>query len=144
MCSNYKDKMVVISHEVSMPRERHLELSNRYTICQMPRQQRSGDACQISKRNNNLVIIMMGIPMPVTPYLLLCFLHIFTSISMTKMSSIYWFIYFPCEEVFRADFNYRQVSNIRRTLIGNGIVDNSDVVGASPIGAAPTTSSLST
>ena len=40
--------------------------------------------------------------------------------------------------------NYRQVSNIRRTLIGNKIVDNSDVVGASPVGAAPTTSSLST
>ena len=39
---------------------------------------------------------------------------------------------------------YRQVSNITRTLIGNKIVDNSDVVGASPFGAAPTTSSLST
>ena len=39
---------------------------------------------------------------------------------------------------------YRQVSNIRRTLIGNKIVDNSDVAGASPVGAAPTTSSLST
>ena len=30
---------------------------------------------------------------------------------------------------------YRQVSNIRRTLVGNKIVDNSDVVGASPVGA---------
>ena len=39
---------------------------------------------------------------------------------------------------------YRQVSNIRRTLVGNNIVDISDVVGASPVGAAPTTSSLST
>ena len=39
---------------------------------------------------------------------------------------------------------YRQVSNIRRTLVGNKIVDNSDVVGASPVGAIPTTSSLST
>ena len=39
---------------------------------------------------------------------------------------------------------YRQVSNIRRTLIANKIVDNSDAVGASPVGAAPTTSSLST
>ena len=37
---------------------------------------------------------------------------------------------------------YRQVSNIRRTLVGNYIVDHSDVVGASPVGAAPTTSSL--
>ena len=39
---------------------------------------------------------------------------------------------------------YRQVSNIRRTLVGNGIVDHSDVVGASPVGAALTTSSFST
>ena len=39
---------------------------------------------------------------------------------------------------------YRQVSNIRRTLVGNSIVDHSDVVGASPVGAAPTTSSFST
>ena len=39
---------------------------------------------------------------------------------------------------------YRQVSNIRRTLVGNKIDDHSDVVGASPAGAAPTTSSLST
>ena len=40
--------------------------------------------------------------------------------------------------------SYRQVSNIRRTLVGNKIVDHSDVVGASPVGAAPTTSSFST
>ena len=40
--------------------------------------------------------------------------------------------------------NYRKVSNIRRTLAGNKIVDHSDVVGASPVGAAPTTSSFST
>ena len=39
---------------------------------------------------------------------------------------------------------YRQVSNIRHTLVGNEIVDHSDVVGASPVGAAPTTSSFST
>ena len=38
---------------------------------------------------------------------------------------------------------YRQTSNIRRTLVGNKIIDNSDVVGASPIGAAPNTSSFS-
>ena len=38
---------------------------------------------------------------------------------------------------------YRQTSNISRTLVGNEIVDNSDVVEASPAGAAPTTSSLS-
>ena len=39
---------------------------------------------------------------------------------------------------------YRQVSNIIRTLVGNYIVDHSDVAGASPVGATPTTSSFST
>ena len=37
---------------------------------------------------------------------------------------------------------FRQVSDIRRTSVGNKIVDHSGVVGASPVGAAPTTSSL--
>ena len=39
---------------------------------------------------------------------------------------------------------YRKTSNISRTLVANKIVDNSDVVGASPVGAAPTISSFST
>ena len=39
---------------------------------------------------------------------------------------------------------YRQTFNISRTLGGNKIVDHWDVVGASPVGAAPTTSSIST
>ena len=39
---------------------------------------------------------------------------------------------------------YRKVSNIRRTLVGNKIADYSDVIGASPVGAAPTTSLFST
>ena len=33
---------------------------------------------------------------------------------------------------------YHKTSNISRTLVGNKIVDHSDVVGASPVGAAPT------
>ena len=41
-------------------------------------------------------------------------------------------------------FTYRKTPYIRRTLVGNKIVDHSDVVGASPVGAAPTTSSFST
>ena len=40
--------------------------------------------------------------------------------------------------------SYHQISNISRTLVSNKIVDHSDVVGASPVGAAPTTSSFST
>ena len=39
---------------------------------------------------------------------------------------------------------YLKTSNISHTLVGNKIVDNSDVVGASPVGTAPTTSSFST
>ena len=42
------------------------------------------------------------------------------------------------------DFEYRKTSNILRTFAGNEIDDHSDVVGASPISAAPTTSSFST
>ena len=39
---------------------------------------------------------------------------------------------------------YRKTSNISHTLVGNIIVDYSDVVGASPVGTAPTTSLFST
>ena len=42
------------------------------------------------------------------------------------------------------DATYRETSNISRTLVGNKIVDNSHVVGASPVGAAPTTYSFLT
>ena len=42
------------------------------------------------------------------------------------------------------DLIYHQTFNIRRTLVGNKIVDHSDVVGAAPVGPAPTTSSFST
>ena len=40
--------------------------------------------------------------------------------------------------------NHSQVSNIRCTLVVNQIVDHPDVVEASPVGTAPTTSSFST
>ena len=39
---------------------------------------------------------------------------------------------------------YRQTSNIGLTLVGNEMVDHSEVVGASPVGATPTASSFST
>ena len=39
---------------------------------------------------------------------------------------------------------YCQIFHIGRTLVGNKTVDHSDVVGASPVGPAPTTSSFST
>ena len=40
--------------------------------------------------------------------------------------------------------SYSQITNIRRTLLGTKIDYHSDVVVASPVGAAPTTSSFST
>ena len=39
---------------------------------------------------------------------------------------------------------YRKTPDISCTLVGNKIIDNSEVVGVSPVGAAPTTSSFST
>ena len=39
---------------------------------------------------------------------------------------------------------YRKTANISHTLVGDKVVGNSDVVGALPVGAAPTTSSFST
>ena len=52
-------------------------------------------------------------------------------------------IVFCCALFWNGQKTYRKTSNIRHTLIGNKIVDHSDVVGASPVGAAPTTSSFS-
>ena len=40
--------------------------------------------------------------------------------------------------------SYHQISNIRHALVGNKLVDHLDVVGASPVGAAPSTASFST
>ena len=37
---------------------------------------------------------------------------------------------------------YSKTYNISRNLVGNKTVDNSDVVGTSPVGAAPTTSAF--
>ena len=42
------------------------------------------------------------------------------------------------------NYTWSQTSNRGRTLVGNKIVDHLDEVGASPVGVAPTTSSLST
>ena len=56
-----------------------------------------------------------------------------------------WILYFFFKtEMSQVFETYRKISNISRTSVGNIIVDNSDVVEASPVGAAPTTSSFST
>ena len=46
--------------------------------------------------------------------------------------------------ISQGPMSYHQTSNISRTLVGNKIVDHSNVVEASPVGAAPTTSSFLT
>ena len=61
------------------------------------------------------------------------------------LMSVYFTMYLVRDDLInRWNQIYRQVSDIRRSLEGNKIVDHSDVVGASPVGAAPTTSSFST
>ena len=47
------------------------------------------------------------------------------------------------DQLFQWEIYYRQTSNTSPTLVGNNIADHSDVVGASPVGDAPTTSSYS-
>ena len=54
------------------------------------------------------------------------------------------FLHMTLVIVIEAEVKHRKTSNISRTFVGNDIVDNSDVVGASSVGAAPTTSSFST
>ena len=49
-----------------------------------------------------------------------------------------------CHFFVRTVSGYHKTCNISHTLVGNKIVDHSHVVGASPVGAAPTTSSFST
>ena len=65
----------------------------------------------------------------------------------------WYFVRFEFELSFRGIFHiapdpiihkYHKTSNISRTLVCNKIVDHSDVVGASPAGTAPTTSSYLT
>ena len=59
------------------------------------------------------------------------------------MNSLIKLIFYGTEKIVTF-FEYRKTSNISHTLVGNKIVDRSDVVGASPVGAAPTLSSFST
>ena len=61
-----------------------------------------------------------------------------------KIKGKTWVIYKTWTKAILSISTYHQVSNISCTLEGIDIVDHSDVVGASPVGAAPTTSSFST
>ena len=73
------------------------------------------------------------------------FLHLIPSNSTTSLNIINQKVVDIHSMILLWKHNiYHKTSNIRRTLAGNKIVDHSDVVGASPVGAAPTTSSFST
>ena len=67
-----------------------------------------------------------------------------TSVFNNDFRNTIWFCSQHCSCQWSSRSKYRKISNTRRTLVGNKIVDHSDVVGASPVGAAPTTSSFST
>ena len=54
-----------------------------------------------------------------------------------------FYCYYLCI-MFQMQCDYCQISNISGTLVGNKLVDRSDVVGASSVGTAPTTSSFLT
>ena len=81
--------------------------------------------------------------------------HIYGVICLQKVEETWIFILISQFDTsqdlrFRVSFCFQlpeiincQTSNISYTSVGNKIVDHSDVVGASPVGAAPTTSSFS-
>ena len=60
-----------------------------------------------------------------------------------NLTLIHNFLHSLLSEVDQVNY-YCQISNIRHILVCNKIVDHSDVVGAVPVGAPPTTSSFST
>ena len=65
----------------------------------------------------------------------------FANILMLKTGYFrrYWYA-----EALLAHILSDNLKPLRRTFLGNEIVDHSDVVGASPVGATPTPSSFST
>ena len=64
-----------------------------------------------------------------------------TSHYLNQWWLVYWRIY---ASLGLNELNYHQTSTISCTLVDNNIVDHSDVVWASPVADAPTTSSFST
>ena len=55
--------------------------------------------------------------------------------------SYYWYKSLPNSNITE-QLSSHLLENFSQTLVGNKLVDHWDVVGASPVGAAPTTSSL--
>ena len=75
-------------------------------------------------------------------------LHMKFHMKYIFMWSFMWNCYKISLQVSNVKWNvhieiYRQTSNTSRTSVGDKTVDYADVVGASPVGTAPTTSSFS-
>ena len=71
--------------------------------------------------------------------------YLSTSTSPWKGPQIIWkFINFISGENHTQLKSYHQTSNISHTLVAKKIVDHTDIVGASPVGFAPSPSSFST
>ena len=68
----------------------------------------------------------------------------FLDISLSILHNIWWLSLGSINGWGHHLKGYHQTSNISHTLVGNKLVDHLDVVGASPVGAAPTTSSFLT
>ena len=67
------------------------------------------------------------------------------AVTSPKYSAKVFFLLRGCRPVDMPHVhNYRHTCDIRRTWLGNDIFDHTDVVGASPVGFAATTSSFST
>ena len=71
---------------------------------------------------------------------IISFDHVEINISRSNEKELSCSSWFEIERM--AVYYYRQTSDISCTLVGNKIVGHSDVVGASPVGAAPTISSF--
>ena len=85
-----------------------------------------------------VVITTTPVP-PVATKLVLWQLSVFSVDSSNLFSHIMWGYFTGTGSIVSLSqwyhLKYRKTSNISRTLVGNKIVDNSDVVGASPVGA---------
>ena len=97
--------------------------------------------CGIDLQASSIVICHSSVIFPtisLNGWLCKC-LPTFTQIPEIAGSSL---IQYPFSLMYCVFHKHRKTSNISHTLVGNKIVDHSDVVGASPVGAAPTTSSF--
>ena len=69
---------------------------------------------------------------------------LFLFVYMNKDMKCHYIAQYEIKNITEYNGSATSTYNISRTLVGNKIVDNSDVVGESPVSAAPSISSFST